>query len=175
MENPPGKVTAGNPVPLDNMPLRSSWSRAADLRAAARPARHSLAGAPTQLPPAREPSRSLTMLGVDQTDVALSPSFLRLLEVPQVRWLLALLGGHQRDRFGCAASEMPARPNKQCVRISSWTAFTDNGLRREPSADPGGAATDRKRPQSLDSWGTGAQVQANCQPESLPRRQRRSA
>jgi hypothetical protein len=37
------------------------------------------------------------MLGVDQTDVALSPSFLRLLEVPQVRWLLALLGGHQQS------------------------------------------------------------------------------
>jgi hypothetical protein len=46
-----------------------------------------------------------------------------------------------------------ARTHERAVRL------TDNGL----------------RPQSLDSWGTGAQVQANCQPESLADRQRQSA
>jgi hypothetical protein len=42
-------------------------------------------------------------------------------------------------QFGCAASKMPTDAEKDCAKISSWTAPTADGLRRESLADPTGA------------------------------------
>jgi hypothetical protein len=83
----------------------------------------------------------------------------------------------RRVRFTNAAYEMPPCAKNEHVEISNGRR-SNNGqgvTAVKPVGRPGVCCCGTKEAPIPENLGTGAQVQANCQPESLPSRQRRSA